>query len=408
MMSILLGLETKQVDYVAFVQADIDTTVYVEVPKGFVQPGKVLQLKKSLYGLKQSPRNHFKNLSARLADLGFSPCAADPCLFVSDTCICLVYVDDTLLFARSQTVIADVVDGLKRLGMDLEEEDDVASFLGVLIQKHPGATTTIELLQTGLIKRIIDALQITHLPPKRNPSKLGVLSTDPEGDQPNSTFNYASELGMMGYLQANSRPDISFAVSQCARFASSPRRSHEQALERIGQYLKSTSNNGQLLHPTNFTDTFSTDVYVDADFAGGWGYEDPNDLICVKSRTGFIIEIMGCPILWTSKLQSNIASSTMEAEYTVLSIALRSCIPLLEVIKYVIQAFRVTSSSLLTFKTTVHEDNQGALRLANMEPGRQTLDRNFLRSDTIGSVLGCNLTALKSSMLRASCKKQIC
>jgi E3 ubiquitin-protein ligase DOA10 len=118
-------------------------------------------------------------------------------------------------------------------------------------------------------------------------------------------------------------------------------------------------------------------VYVDADFAGGWGYEEPNDPVCVKSRTGFIIEIMGCPILWTSKLQSNIATSTMEAEYTALSIALRSCIPLLEVIKYVIQAFKVTSSSLLTFKTTVHEDNQGALRLANMEPGRQTPRSKF-------------------------------
>jgi hypothetical protein len=51
-----------------------------------------------------------------------------------------VYVDDTLLFARSQTVIADVVKELKRLGMDLEEEDDVARFLGVLIQKNPVPT----------------------------------------------------------------------------------------------------------------------------------------------------------------------------------------------------------------------------------------------------------------------------
>jgi hypothetical protein len=49
-MSILLGLSTKQVDYIAaFVQADIDTIVYVEMPKGFTQLGKVLKLKKSLY-----------------------------------------------------------------------------------------------------------------------------------------------------------------------------------------------------------------------------------------------------------------------------------------------------------------------------------------------------------------------
>jgi hypothetical protein len=84
MMSILLGRETKQVDYAAaFVQADIDTTVFVEMPRGFAQPGKVLKLKKSLYGLNQSPRNHFTNLSNKLKTLGFESCDADPCLFAS-------------------------------------------------------------------------------------------------------------------------------------------------------------------------------------------------------------------------------------------------------------------------------------------------------------------------------------
>jgi hypothetical protein len=62
-----------------------------------------------------------------------------------------------------------------------------------------------------------------------------------------------------------------------------------------------------------------------------------------------------------SKLQTNIATSTMEVEYTALCIALRASIPLLEVIRYVISAFSLKTGSLLTFKTTVHEDNQGAL-----------------------------------------------
>jgi hypothetical protein len=68
-----------------------------------------------------------------LKSLGFESCETDPCLFVSFTCICLVNVDDTLMFARSQSDIEAVVQGFKNLGMDLEEEDDVAGFLGVLI-----------------------------------------------------------------------------------------------------------------------------------------------------------------------------------------------------------------------------------------------------------------------------------
>jgi hypothetical protein len=257
----------------------------------------VLNFKKSRYGLKQSHRNHFNNLSSKLKTLGFESCDADPCLFVSEKCICLVYVDDTSMFAQTQAEIEAIVKGLKNLGMDLEEEDSVAAFLSVLIQRHSGNSPTIELLQTGLIQRIVDALQISHLPPKRTPAKVGVLSSDPEGDPPNCTFNYASVIGMMGYFQSNSRPDIIFAVSQCARFTNSPRRSHEQALERIGQYLKGTMDKGLLLHPTKFSETFTTDVFVDADFAGGWGYErscfcqKPNWIYCGDHELSHSLEI---------------------------------------------------------------------------------------------------------------------
>jgi hypothetical protein len=175
-----------------------------------------------------------------------------------------------------------------------------------------------------------------------------VLSTDPEGDQLKPTFNYAYVLGVMGYFQANSSPGI--AVSQCARFASSARKSHEKAMERIGPDLKYTEDKALLLHPTKLGNVFTTDVYIDSDFAGEWVCEDPDDQVYVKSRTGFVIEIMGCPIQWVSKLQTNIATSTMEVEYAALGVILRAAIPLLDVIKYVIKSFQVTSSSILTFK----------------------------------------------------------
>ena len=66
------GLATRQVDYtMAFLHAPIDSKVYVEMPKGFQQQGKVLKLKKSLYGLKQSPKNFFSYLSENLEAVGF-------------------------------------------------------------------------------------------------------------------------------------------------------------------------------------------------------------------------------------------------------------------------------------------------------------------------------------------------
>ena len=149
---------------------------------------------------------------------------------------------------------------------------------------------------------------------------------------------------------------------------------YERAITRLGRYLIETKDYG-LIYKMNKEKCL--ECYVDADFAGGWGYEDPNEPACVKSRTGFIIEIMGCPIQWVSNLQTYIATSTMEAEYTALSVALRAAIPLLEVIRFVISSFCATSTSVLTFKSTVHEDNLGALRLAQMEPGRNTPRSKF-------------------------------
>ena len=86
--------------------------------------------------LEQSPRNHYKNLSSKLEQLGFSSCEADPCLFVSKDVICLVYVDDTLFFARDSSKIDETIQGLRDLNMELEEEDDVAGFLGVHIERR--------------------------------------------------------------------------------------------------------------------------------------------------------------------------------------------------------------------------------------------------------------------------------
>jgi hypothetical protein len=69
---------------------------------------------------------------------------------------------------------------------------------------------------------------------------------------------------------------------------------------------------------------------------------------------------MGCSVLWKSQLQTSIAMSTMESEYTALSMALRAAIPLLDICVSINQGLGITKDKLLTFKTTIHEDNIGA------------------------------------------------
>jgi hypothetical protein len=68
-------------------------------------PGQVWKLCKSLYGLAQSPRNHFLYTRDKLIKMGFVQSEADPCLFISNDIICLIYVDDALLFYKDKESI---------------------------------------------------------------------------------------------------------------------------------------------------------------------------------------------------------------------------------------------------------------------------------------------------------------
>eukprot|EP00957_Ditylum_brightwellii_P066929 5079553-Ditylum_brightwellii.AAC.1 len=65
------------------------------------------------------------------------------------------------------------------------------------------------------------------------------------------------------------------------------------------------------------------EVYVDASFAGEWNSENSEEPTSVLSRTGYIIKYANCLIVWTPKLQTEIALSTTEAEYVALSQAMR-------------------------------------------------------------------------------------
>ena len=391
-LSAQLGLATKQVDYTAaFVHAPIDLPpgydkmspeeqaragVYVEVPRGFPKPGMVLKLKKSLYGLKQAPRNFFQHLKSKLEKVGFEQqTEVDSCLFISEKVICLVYVDDTLLYARDQKDIDEVLRKLQEeQHMELEVESDVAGFLGVQI-KQDAETGEVKLTQTGLINRIIEALKVEDLPGATVPA-IATLGKDEDGEPAHCTFNYSSVIGMLWYLYGHSRPDLGFAVSQAARFAFNPKRSHELALIQIGQYLKETREEGMILKPIQ-KDKFHMDVFVDADFMGLYGKEKRSDPDNVKSRTGFVVCLNGCPIVWASKLQNSISLSTMMAEYYALSTALREVLPIRNSVHAVAEGLHIDSDCLTEFRTTVWEDNNGALTLANLDPGQNTTRSKF-------------------------------
>jgi hypothetical protein len=91
----------------AFLHGDLDEQIYMEQPEGFSQPGQehlVCKLKKSLYGLKQSPRQWYKRFDSYMIKIGYRRCEYDCCVYVKSLddgsfIFLLLYVDDMLIAA---------------------------------------------------------------------------------------------------------------------------------------------------------------------------------------------------------------------------------------------------------------------------------------------------------------------
>jgi hypothetical protein len=132
-------------------------------------------------------------------------------------------------------------------------------------------------------------------------------------------------------------------------------------------------------------DDLHVDCYVDANFAGLFSTEDKQDPTSVKSQTGYMILFQGAPLLWVSKMQTQIALSTMEAEYIALSQSMRDLIPIREVLKEIMtivfnQAADITYHKHSTLfeeipqdtvlynipQSTVYKDNEACLKSARM------------------------------------------
>ena len=152
----------------------------------------------------------------------------------------------------------------------------------------------ISLQQSGLATRMENANKV-----KTPAMMVGLGSCVGGRERRNEEWSYASVVGILLYLAGNTRPDVAFAVHRAARFSHRPMQCHEVAVKRIIRYLIGTKDEGLCFGPK--TD-FRLEAYADADFAGLWGIKEPQDPTSVKSRSGYLIRLYGCPIIWRSKL----------------------------------------------------------------------------------------------------------
>ena len=175
-------------------------------------------------------------------------------------------------------------------------------------------TFIIDLKNTSVSRSWQELLEMT-LPANKKLSTTNITMAGTKInylDARETKWNYKSIVGKLSYLCRNTRPYIEFAVHQCARFRTNPKQSHEKAIKRICRYLLKTKDKGITIKLSN--DLTKLDCYVDANFMGAYTPSESHDPTLCRSRTGYVIMYANCPVLWASKLQMEIALSTVEAE----------------------------------------------------------------------------------------------
>ena len=365
----LHNLYTKSVDFVqAFPQADVKVNIYLHNPPGVILSNTngetVLKLLKNLYGLKDAGLTWYEHLTKGLNDMGFVPTQSDPCIYVKGSNIIIIYVDDCCIMSRNEEEAMKIYRDLESHGFRVTDEGTMEVYLGLQIDSHDDNSFTVS--QPFLVDRIIETIRgMKDAKIAKSPAvTTDILTKDVNGTPRKETWNYRSLIGMLNYLVNCTLPDLAYAGHQCARFCADPKSSHEQAVKRIIRYLLYLKRHKRLGIRYRPNIMKSIACYVDASFAGEWNKAWSEEPSSVMSRTGYIILYAGCPIIWCSKLQTEIALSTTESEYIALSQSLRDVIPLMNLLSELQDVFPKRKETPI-INVTVFEDNKGCIELVN-------------------------------------------
>lgn len=301
----------------AFCYADLEEDVYMKPPPDLKVPdGWCFKLLKSLYGLRASPRNWNKHIDKYIKSLNFTPCILDTCLYYNwhngTLCLILIYVDDILIASADLSYINTIKESFCNT-FDMTDMGEMRHFLNIKITR---TTNYLRMDQSVYARKIITKFSSWMGPPSKckkhpfpdNAMELLADTTPPtkEEEEYFKFFPYRSIVGALLYLSTYTRPDISYAVGVLARFGSKPTPAACRLAVYLLKYVAGTVDKGIKFSGSKF----DMHVFSDADWAG--------DIITRRSTTGYVVFAGGGPIAWQSKLQTTVATSSMESEYMAL------------------------------------------------------------------------------------------
>ena len=349
-------LKSKIVDVEsAFLNGDLEEEIYMDCPDGMEHdPEDCLLLLKAIYGLVQSARQFFKKFVSILRKIGFVPSSADPCLMIRRCNLGMVYLAmyiDNCYCNGNGAAIDDSIKGIVKNGLNVTIKDDLEDYLSCEIRFNK-ARTKAWLGQPHLIKKLEKKFGdlVKHLMEYKTPGtpQTGIVRPKEEdlliGEHQQEM--YRSGVGMLLYLVKHSRPDIANAVRELSKCMTGANAAAYEELLRVIKFVLDTRDYGLKLAP-KWEDPmlWELKIYSDSDWAG--------DKDNRKSVTGFIVFLLGAPILWRSKAQGSVALSSTEAEFYALSESAKE-------IKFIVQVL-ISMGIPVKIPIIVRVDNVGAI-----------------------------------------------
>ena len=314
-------LNLHQVDVVsAYLNSPLHEDIYMRQAPGYEDgTSRVYHLHKALYGLKQAGRAWRIEFDRVLINaLHFTRSQADPCLYYrtsnEDLTLIGTHVDDCLVASTDLDVISDLKRTMKKY-FEITDLGEAALYVGIQITRHRNQHT-ITLSQSRYVKTVIDRFGMTNCNPVSTPLDANVVLAPAESNSDLvSDVPYQALIGSLMYAAVGTRPDIAFAVQALSQFNASHTAAHWTAARHVLRYLKRTCDFGITFGKTP---ELILSGFSDAD----WG----QNKVDRRSVSGYTFLLGGGIVSWSSKKQSTVALSTMEAEYVALAHATKEAI----------------------------------------------------------------------------------
>jgi len=300
---------------VAYLNSLLNETVYMEPPPGFARrDGKVLRLRRSIYGLKISGRSWYKLFLRDCKEFGFKPITDDECLLVCErpetgSKLVLLTVVDDCIHATNDTALRDEFLAFLRSKYTITDEGELNWFLGVHYKHLPDGSILAN--QTAYVDRVLDKFKMQHCKPSKIPMSDNFVITEDDLDPhaPQELIDeYRAKIGCLIYAQIWTRPDIAYATNILARYVTKPSPKLMGAVNKVLRYLKTTRCLG-IKFTSHDAKGHGLNVLI--------AYSDSSDADCHitrRSTGGYSLFYNSNPTSWKSHRQTLCTRSSMESE----------------------------------------------------------------------------------------------